>query len=404
MIVMRSGKRIIILVAVLAAVGQISNTIAVPAMSLMAHVFLIKIHYIQSLIGCYLLAYGVSQFVYGPLSDTIGRRKTIIIGLGVYICGAALALSATKFSMLLSATIVQGLGIGVGGVMSRTVIRDLYSGKKLHQENSKMSMLLIVAPLIAPLLGGLCTDTLGWRAIYAFLLIFSVSCLMLQLAFFKETKPKSLIKYSWWQLNKTVLGNTTFTIYASLLLLAFSMVAIFEACASLLLTNTMGYSATATSILFTIPLPGYLMGSYFSSKLAKTRTISEICKLAITWISLSTFLLLLFALLHILNTIVIIAPITGILLGVGLIFPAATTGALQPFSGIAGTAGAILGGVQNLGSAICVGVSSTLSQTTQLPLAICLSVLAIFMCLVGSRLKLCTDSSQKVESSTQLFE
>ena len=135
---MRAGKKVIILVALLAAVGQISNTIAVPAMTLMAHAFLIKLHYIQSIIGCYLLSYGISQFIYGPLSDSIGRRKTIIIGLVIYTCGAILALLASHFAHLLLGTIIQGAGIGVGGVMCRTVLRDLYSGQRLMQENSKM--------------------------------------------------------------------------------------------------------------------------------------------------------------------------------------------------------------------------------------------------------------------------
>lgn len=381
--------RIIMLVAMLAAVGQITNTIAVPAMTAIAHSLLIQIHYVQWLIAAYLLPYGLSQFIYGPLSDRLGRRPIILFGLGIYIAGSVITVIAANFSMLLGGTLIQGAGIGVGGVMCRTALRDILKGKKLHQANSKMSMLLIIAPLLAPLIGGILNDFFVWRAIYIFLLIFAMACYMLQLKYLPETNSiTQRCQHGWFKLYKNVLGDCEFRAYTMLLLLSFSGVAVFEACASLLFSNVLGYSATTMSLLFIIPLPLSIIGSYISGILCKLFSIQKICLLAIIIMGASSASLLYFALQHIINISVILCPIAGFLLGLGIIFPAATTGALNPFSATAGSAGAILGGLQNLGAASCTAISSMFMQTSQLPLAIILSTLCGCMCLVLLRLKL----------------
>ena len=288
------ANKTLLIIALLAAVGQITNTIAVPAMSAIANSLLIQIHYVQWLIAVYLLPYGISQFLYGPISDKIGRRPVIITGLGIYLAGSVLTVFARQFSMLLLGTLIQGAGIGVGGVMCRTVVRDILSGKQLHRANSKMSMLLILAPLIAPLVGGLLNDHFRWRMIYIFLLVFASICLTLQIKYFAETNHGTQRQLNWKKSYNQILRCSTFRNYTALLLLSFSGVAVFEACASLLFSNVLGYSATDMSLLFIIPLPGSIIGSYISGQTLQTLLYTqylllsnlhhESCKCCAAWL------------------------------------------------------------------------------------------------------------------------
>lgn len=81
-----------------------------------------------------------------------------------FIAGSLIGSVANSFERLLLASFVQGMGTGVGGVMARTVMRDLYSGLHLQRANSYISMALIFTPLMAPMLGGFLGTAFGWQA------------------------------------------------------------------------------------------------------------------------------------------------------------------------------------------------------------------------------------------------
>ena len=116
--------RIVFLVVALVSVGQFANTIYVPALTMIADSMRISPEKTQILMTAYLLPYGFTQFIYGPLSDIYGRRPMVLIGLSIFLVGSILAVTANGFSQLAFWCLTQGLGAGVAGVMARTVMRD----------------------------------------------------------------------------------------------------------------------------------------------------------------------------------------------------------------------------------------------------------------------------------------
>lgn len=374
-------------IALLAAVGQMTQTMYVPSIGYMAHEFLTSPSTLQAVMACYLIPYGLSQFVYGPLSDRLGRKPIIIIGLCIYILGSLIALFANSFELFLTGSFIQGLGIGSGGAMCRTLSRDVFSGTDLHRVNSLISMCIIFSPLLAPVLGGYLTESFGWRSSYWFLSLFSIVVLVAILTRFDETLPPSkrrneAVLHSY----RYVLSNRKFQGYLLCLVATFSGVAIFEAAAGVLLGGVLKLSATYVSMLFVIPIPGYLIGAAISGVIASKKNEKSALQIGLIAIVVGSLIILVPGILGLTDTLTLVGGATIYFLGSGILFPAATTGALSPFPYHAGTGGALLGGIQNLGAGLATLFASLIPSPNQMPLGalmLLMSVLAIFGLLRG---------------------
>lgn len=159
----------------LVAVGQMAQTIYVPVVADIARDLSVRPGTVQRVMAAYLLTYGFSQLIYGPLSDRVGRRPVILAGMMIFMLGALGAWLANSLSLLVTASALQGMGTGVAGVMARTMPRDLYAGTALRYANSMLNMGILVSPLMAPVIGGVLASLFGWRACYAFLLFYVVA-------------------------------------------------------------------------------------------------------------------------------------------------------------------------------------------------------------------------------------
>ena len=372
---------IIFLTTLLVAAGQLANTIFVPAMTVMSGELHVMPANIQGFMAAYLLPYGISQFFYGPISDRYGRKPVIFLGLVIFCCGALLSALGHNYNTVLMGCILQGIGAGVGGVMCRTLMRDCFSGTKLQLSNSFLTMALIFAPLLAPLIGGVLTVYYGWRSVFLFLCVFAVIVLIAEMLFLPETKPEvpdcSLLdKY------REVLKNKTFLPYAAILTLVFSSIAVFEASFGILLGDVFHMDPATISILFILPLPFSFIGSFSAGFLGKRFPLNNIIFLNIALALISSLILLIPGLLLYLNVYIIIIPICLLMFTAGTLAPTATTCAIEPLGAIAGTAGAVLGGLQNVGAGIFTSIASFIPQTTQRPLGFILTIQTILMLLI----------------------
>ena len=118
----------------------------------------------QLTLSLYMVAYAVGQIVYGPLSDRYGRIPVLRFALAVY-CVASLACAlAPNIEMLLTARAVQALGSSGAIVLARAIVRDLYSGARAGRELSLMGAIMALAPVGAPMIGGVMQSAFGWRS------------------------------------------------------------------------------------------------------------------------------------------------------------------------------------------------------------------------------------------------
>lgn len=120
------NRFLLFMLIVLVAVGQMAQTIYVPAMANMAEALNVRSGSMQQVMAAYLMTYGGSQLIYGPLSDSFGRRPVILIGMTIFAVGALIAMFAPSLQILVLGSAVQGLGTGVAGDGAHYAARSLF--------------------------------------------------------------------------------------------------------------------------------------------------------------------------------------------------------------------------------------------------------------------------------------
>lgn len=371
---------LLLMLVLLVAVGQMAQTIYIPAIADMAISLNAREGAVQSVMAAYLLTYGVSQLFYGPLSDRIGRRPVILIGMSIFMLATLVAITTHSLTVLIIASAIQGMGTGVGGVMARTLPRDLYEGAQLRHANSLLNMGILVSPLLAPLIGGILNTLWSWRACYAFLLILCAGVTFSMARWMPETRPAGTPRSRLATSYKTLFGNTAFNCYLLMLIGGLAGIAVFEACSGVLMGAVLGLSSMAVSILFILPIPAAFFGAWFAGRPHKRFPTlmwqSVICCL------LAGIMMWIPGLMGIMTVWTLLVPAALFFFGAGMLFPLATSGAMEPFPFLAGTAGALVGGLQNIGSGVLAWLSAMMPQTGQ-------SSLGLLMMLMGLLILLC---------------
>ncbi|WP_085036305.1 multidrug efflux MFS transporter EmrD [Cronobacter sakazakii] len=374
---MLANRHLLMMLILLVAVGQMAQTIYIPAIADIALEMNVREVAVQSVMAAYLLTYGVSQLIYGPISDRVGRRPVILVGLAIFILATLVALEAQSLPVLIAAGCLQGMGTGVGGVMARTLPRDLYEGPALRHANSLLNMGILVSPLVAPLLGGLLDTLWGWRACFAFLLSLALVVTFCMFRWMPETRPVQAQRPRLLASYKLLFGTASFNCYLIMLVAALAGVAVFEACSGVLMGAGLGLSSLAVSVLFILPIPAAFFGAWFAGRTHKRFT--TLMWQAVLSCLAAGVLMWLPGWLGIMNIWTLLIPAALFFFGAGMLFPLATSGAMEPFPFLAGTAGALVGGLQNCGSGLLAWSSALLPQNGQFSLGMLMTAMGVLM-------------------------
>ena len=158
--------RLLALLIGVTAVGPLSLNIVAPALPGMVKTFGTDAGTVQLTLSLFLLGMAISQLILGPLSDRFGRRPVMLAGLAVAVVASFAALAATSITGLIVARTAQAFGATTGVVIGRAIIRDLYDRDRAASMIGWVTMAMVVAPMIAPLIGGALDTAFGWPAIF----------------------------------------------------------------------------------------------------------------------------------------------------------------------------------------------------------------------------------------------
>lgn len=170
--------RLLALLIAITAVGPLSLNILAPAMPGLIGTLGAGAGTVQLTLSLFLLGMAVSQLVLGTLSDRFGRRPVMLAGLALTVVASFAALATTSIAGLIVARTAQAFGATAGIVIGRAVVRDLYDRDRAASMIGWITMAMVVAPMIAPLIGGALDTALGWQSIFAFLGLFAAAILV----------------------------------------------------------------------------------------------------------------------------------------------------------------------------------------------------------------------------------
>ena len=162
----RHGPLVLAALALLMGFASISTDFYLPAMPAMAAALQADPGTVEYTISGFLVGFSLGQLAWGPLGDRFGRRVPIAIGLVLFLIGSTGCALSTSVTALVCWRLVQAVGACAAVVLSRAMVRDLYEGHRAAQMLSTLMMVMAVAPLLGPILGGWILALAGWRAIF----------------------------------------------------------------------------------------------------------------------------------------------------------------------------------------------------------------------------------------------
>src|SRR3982075_2071174 len=160
------SRMMLLLLVAMTGVAPISLYLLVPALPVLASTFGRDISIAQMTVSLYMVGIACSQIIMGPLSDRFGRRPVLLAGLGLMVAASAGCIFAETVPQLIAARFLQALGGATGMVVSRAIIRDLYSRDRISSMISLVIAVMMIAQMLSPLTGGLLETAFGWRSIF----------------------------------------------------------------------------------------------------------------------------------------------------------------------------------------------------------------------------------------------
>lgn len=161
----RLTAMILLVISIMVSTGPFATDMYLPTLPQLGEDLHASASLVQATISAFMIGMAVGQVVVGPLSDSHGRRPYLIGGTLVAVGGGVLAAAAPTIEVLIAGRIIMGLGSGAAMVVARAIIPDLAKGPELARSFSLLMLLQSVAPIIAPILGGLLAEPVGWRGL-----------------------------------------------------------------------------------------------------------------------------------------------------------------------------------------------------------------------------------------------
>ncbi len=368
----RAAIGLLVLLGSLTAIGPLSLDTYLPALPDMTRDLSASQARIQLSLTTCLIGVAVGQLVTGPLSDRWGRRRPVIVGLAAYTLLSLLCTLAPSAETFAAARFFQGFAGGMGTVVARAIVRDLYAGRAAAKYFSRLTLIFGLAPMIAPAFGSLLLNFGDWRVIFVALTVIGALLATVVAWRLPETLPVArrntggLLSIA--RIARVLITDRIYLGYTLTQGLAFAGLLGYLSGSSFVLQDVFGLSVGMYSLIFGVNSLAFVAVGQLNARLLDRHGPRQLLITALGLGLLAALGLIAGALLEALP-LVIVAML--VFLGsLGMVMPNGTALALDRHGAHAGTAAALLGGIQAVvaaGAAPLVGIGG---EGSALPMAL----------------------------------
>ncbi|GII89659.1 Bcr/CflA family drug resistance efflux transporter [Sphaerisporangium siamense] len=384
------GERLLIgtflVLGSLTAFGPLAIDLYLPAMPDLARMLGTSDSLAQLTISACLVGLAVGQLVAGPLSDRVGRRWPLLIGVILFTLTSVLCALATSIWVLLVLRLLQGLCGAAGVVIARAIVRDMFEGHRTAKAFSHLMLITGVAPIVAPLLGGQILRFTDWRGLFVGLGAISLLILLGCVLVLRETHPPHLRQHGGaagtFLSLRGLLADPVFRGYLIIGGLQSASLFTYISMSSFVLRQEHGVSPQGFSLIFAVNAVGLVLGSQVNGALVSRFGPERLLSFQLVVMCVAAAAVVGAALANA-GLVVLLVPLWIVMAGMGGMGANTTALALIPYGHAAGSASALIGTSQFLvGAAVAplaslVGTDSRVMGAT-IALATALSLLTLW--------------------------
>ncbi|PMR67695.1 multidrug effflux MFS transporter [Halomonas heilongjiangensis] len=353
-----NARRVAILVAANTALAPFAIDAYLPAMAALAASVGASIHHTELSISVFLAGFAIGQLLFGPLSDRLGRKPVLLGGLVVFLLASLAITTIDSLSELLVWRFVQALGGGACVVNSAAIVRDCFSGREAASVMSTMVMIMMLAPLVAPVVGSGLLYLADWWLIFVFLAVYAAFLLWLMSTRLPETRDPNLPAASPRQvlLNyASVFRHREGMGYICAVAASFGGLFAFVTASPYLYLEHFGLSPAIYPLVFGVNVVVIALSNRLNIHLLKSRSPQQNLHLGLTVQLAAATVLAVAAAAGAASLFVVVLVIMVYAGMIGLITPNAMSALLDHFGHMSATATALMGGIK-FGAAALAGV------------------------------------------------
>jgi DHA1 family bicyclomycin/chloramphenicol resistance-like MFS transporter len=344
-----SRTRFVLILGGLSAFGPLSIDMYLPALPTMTGEFHSSAPVMQLTLSAFIIGLAIGQLVIGPLSDALGRRRPLVVGLALYVVGSVLCAVSPTAPLLVAARGVQAVGAAAGIVIARAAVRDLFSGTAMTKFFSMLMLVTGLAPILAPIVGGQVLTLMSWRGVFVVLTVFGALLLAVVAVALPEPLPAELRTparpLSILRTYAGLLADRTFLGYALASGLMFGGLFAYVSGSSFVFQDVYHLTPQQFSLVFGMNGVGIVLAGQLNGRIVgrfRERTLLTAGLLAS---AAGGFGVLLAVVAH-LGLVGLLVPLFVLASSIGLVMPNSSSLALAENAKSAGSAAALLGVLQ----------------------------------------------------------
>ena len=367
--------------AIIGSIGTFSLHVLLPALPAIASAMQVGPDAAQLLISLSILAIALGNLMVAPLSDRYGRRAIVLLALSLFVLGSAAGIVADSLGMLVAARVVQAFGGGAAMSVMRATILDHFGPAHAAGALAATATAILVAPMLAPTIGGFALELLDWRAVFALSGLLGFAVFLFASRNLRDARRAdraagpSLRYWSSFRRLLTSREYLAFLVFGSCMV---SMIYTFVTGAPYVAIDVFGVSPSRFGLLLFFPAVasfcGFLLAARVTGRLGGQLMMRAGAMIAFAG-ALSMAAL---ALLHVWHPLAIFVPGMAIGFANAIAAPSSTIGAISRDPAIAGAASGLLGFLQLVTAAVSTQVVAAFTGHSPVPLAAVLLVLCLF--------------------------